>query len=228
MQHQILVKVSHADPIVAAGLGAALLGQVGVEVSQEDGSGASRPGVQRVIVADYATGLACASAQRAGRSLHEAPPAVLVMTQRHKQWEIRRALEAGVRGYLPLGCAIDELVFAVRALGAGVRHIGADAARLLAASLQQEALTPREAEVLSLVVEGCGNKAIARALEVGVGTVKTHLRSIYAKLDATTRTEAVAMAERRGLLDRASEIPVAAAFAPSRESRPQTIAVLVN
>ena len=201
MHKQVIVDVSHVDPVVEAGLSAALRKQADFEVAEANAS-APRAGASRhVVVTDYAAGLALVAAQRANPFAPAAPPAVLVMTTRNKESDIRRALEAGVRGYLLIGCSIDELVGAVRSLSAGVRHISVDAARLLADSIAREALTPREAEVLALVVEGLGNKAIARELDVGIGTVKSHLRSIYGKLNATTRTEAVTMAERRGLLD---------------------------
>ena len=201
MHKQIIVDVSHVDPVVEAGLSAALRKQADFEVADTDASDPRTGASRHVVVTDYAAALALVAAQRANPFAPSAPPAVLVMTTRHKESDIRRALEAGVRGYLLIGCSIDELVGAVRSLSAGMRHLSADAARLLADSIAREALTPREADVLALVVEGLGNKAIARALDVGIGTVKSHLRSIYGKLDATTRTEAVTMAERRGLLD---------------------------
>jgi two-component system NarL family response regulator len=206
MHRRITVEVSHVDPIVAAGLRAAL----GTQPDFEFDPGAVRALRSHrlpVVVTDYAGGLARVAAFRATR-FASAPPPVLVVTQQRKAWELRRALEAGVQGYLSIDSAIDELGIAVRSLDAGLRHIDAAAARLLADSFAQEALTPREEAVLRRVVEGLGNKAVARDLGIGIGTVKTHLRSIYGKLDATSRTEAVTVAERRGLLDRASPCPM--------------------
>lgn len=219
MHQQIIVDVSHVDPVVEAGISAALRRQADFDVAETECPGTRLGASRHVVVTDYAAGLALVSAQRANPFAPATAPAVLVMTPRHKESEIRRALEAGVRGYLLIGCSIDELVGAVRALSTGVRHISVEAARLLADSIAREALTPREAEVLALVVEGLGNKAIARDLDVGIGTVKSHLRSIYGKLNATTRTEAVTMAERRGLLEHI-EPPARSALSAGRTAEP--------
>lgn len=200
MNKRITVEVCHVDPIVAAGLRAALRCHADFDVEEQGSEGSRRSGPLPVVVADHAGGLALVEAFRATAFASAPLPPVLVVTQQRKAWELRRALEAGVQGYLSIACAIDELGAAVRSLGAGLRHIDAGAARLLADSVVQEALTPREEAVLTRVVEGLGNKAVARDLGIGVGTVKTHLRSIYGKLDATNRTEAANVAERRGLL----------------------------
>ena len=66
--------------------------------------------------------------------------------------------------------------------------------------MSSEALTPREIEVLALAAEGMGNRDIAEKLFIAEETVKTHLKSMLSKLDATSRTEAVAIAGRRGLV----------------------------
>lgn len=201
MNNRVAVHVSHIDPIVAAGLRAALQTQADFDVEGQ-GPDRTRPcNTLPVVVADYAGGLALVAAFRATAFASASLPPVLVVTPPRKAWEVRRALEAGVQGYLSIACDIDELGTAVRSLGAGLRHIDAAAARLLADSIVQEALTPREEAVLRRVADGLGNKAVARDLGIGVGTVKSHLRSIYGKLDATNRTEAVTVAERRGLLD---------------------------
>lgn len=217
MNNRITVDVSHADPIVAAGLRTALATQADFDIEEEASNRTRQSGPPPVVVADYAGGLALAAAFRA-RAFTSAPlPPVLIVTQQHKAWELRRALEAGVQGYMSIGCAIHELGTAVRSLDAGLRHIDAAAARLLADSVVQEALTPREEEVLRCVVEGLGNKGVARDLGIGVGTVKTHLRSIYSKLGATSRTEAVTVAERRGLLEK----PVQASHRVARTLAPE-------
>jgi DNA-binding NarL/FixJ family response regulator len=216
MNKRITVDVSHVDPIVAAGLRAALATQADFDVEEQASSRTRRFGPPPVLVADYAGGLALVAAFRATAFTSAPLPPVLIVTQQHKAWELRRALEAGVQGYMSIGCAIHELGTAVRSLDAGLRHIDAAAARLLADSIGQEALTPREEEVLRCVVEGLGNKAVARDLGIGIGTVKTHLRSIYSKIGAASRTEAVTVAERRGLLDNPVQVShgVARTLAP--------------
>lgn len=202
----IKVLVLHRDALVASGLAATLRERPEVElVDAQAGTceAASRPSEHRadVVVADYENGLALIVSDRARRSLrHAANASVLVVTQRESEREIRHALERGVRGYLVLGCSVDELVDAVRTLHRGVRYVGAAAARRLADSVACELLTARETEVLRLVVEGHGNKTIANRLDIAIGTVKTHLKAIFQKLEASSRTQVAAVAERRGLL----------------------------
>jgi DNA-binding NarL/FixJ family response regulator len=137
------------------------------------------------------------------------------VTTRQSEREIRHAMEVGARGYLIQGCAIVELIHAVRALGSGLRHIGALAAQRLADSVSGQSLTERENDVLRLLVEGHDNKTIARELEIAMGTVKSHLKTIFQKLDANSRTKVAAVAERRGLLT----IPVGAFHGPISTSR---------
>ena len=72
----------------------------------------------------------------------------------------------------------------------------------LAAQVSGERLTDRELEILGLMAAGQSNKAIARKLDISEGTVKTHVKSVPFKLGATSRTEAAAIAARRGLVRR--------------------------
>ena len=127
-------------------------------------------------------------------------PKVVILAGIDREWEIRSALSRGVRGYLLVGCALDELADGVRAVHRGARHLSPRVAARLAESMSVEPLTAREEEVLRLVVEGMCNKAIGRRLGIAVGTVKSHLKSTFDKLDVQSRTQAVAAVERRGLL----------------------------
>jgi DNA-binding NarL/FixJ family response regulator len=78
--------------------------------------------------------------------------------------------------------------------------VSPEVAAKLASRISEEELTNRELEILTLLAEGKSNKLIARELNISEGTVKTHVKSILEKLDATSRTEAVAVAARRGLI----------------------------
>ncbi len=194
----IKVHVVYGDALVAAGLSATLRGAPGFSLLEPAGAASTEAaGAADVVVTDYEHGLRMLA--RAAERPRHAPP-VLIVTARDTESEIRHALEQGARGYLLLGCSIDELVTGVRALCAGMRHIAGRAAQRLADSVACEALTGREQAVLQLVVVGLGNKAIARRLDIALGTVKSHLKSIFQKLDAASRTEVAAIAERRGLL----------------------------
>jgi two-component system NarL family response regulator len=203
----IQVQVVHCDALVAAGLVATLRDQGDIGLVWPVGGDRESPGTAArhrvdVIVADYERGLSLLARARVEHPsrLGAMHPPVLIVSQRDTEFEIRHALEAGARGFLLLGCGVDELVNGVRALRAGLRHLDGKAAQRLADSVACEALTDREQAVLRLVVEGLGNKAIANRLEIAIGTVKSHLKSIFQKLNAASRTEVATVAERRGLL----------------------------
>jgi DNA-binding NarL/FixJ family response regulator len=195
----IRVLVMHAEPLLAVGLAAALRQVPGFSVQVHGGEGLSAEAVD-VIVADYQDGVQLASAPGI-RAPGLKTARVLVMTTQDREHEVRLALEAGVHGYLLLGCPIQELIAGVNALGRGSRYLCLAVAQRMAESLTREALTPREADVLRLLVRGQCNKSIAKQLEIAVGTVKAHVKAIMGKLDASSRTQAASVAAQRGLID---------------------------
>ena len=195
------VLVMHAEPLLAVGLAAALHQQSDLEVFTADPAGPP-PAIIDVVITDHAAALRLAAQARChalDRSL--AGARVLVVTTADGEHDVRQALEIGVHGYLLLGCSIEELLAGVRTLGRGARYLCLAVAQRMAESLTREALTAREAEVLRLVARGQCNKAIARELEIALGTVKAHVKAIMAKLDASCRTQAASIAARRGLVD---------------------------
>ena len=190
------VHIMHADPVMTVGLHAILaeLPELRVTTSLRQPEGQR---VARVLVADYDTGIALAR-----RPMPEAlrNPAVLIVTQLDKEWEVRIAMDAGVHGYVLQSCNPDEVQKAVAALAQGQRYLTESVTRSVADSLSRETLTGRETDVLQLLAQGCCNKSIARKLGIGVGTVKTHVKGVMSKLDATARTHAVVVATQRGLI----------------------------
>ena len=190
------VHIIHTDPVMTAGLHAILADRQEWRVSTHP----SQPEAQqaaRVLVADYDTGLALArQPEHAGLRRRS----VLIVTQLDKEWEVRLALDAGVHGYVLQSCSQDELLEAVASLAQGQRYLSESVTRSVADSLSRETLTGRETDVLQLLAEGCCNKSIARRLGIGVGTVKTHVKGVMSKLDATARTHAVVVATQRGLI----------------------------
>ena len=112
-----------------------------------------------------------------------------------------RALRAGAVGYLLKSQVLDELVKTVRAVHAGGKHLPDEVAKELAAHLGEHALSEREIQVLRAVAQGNSNKRVADALGVTEQTIKAHMKSIIAKLDANDRTHAVTIALRRGILE---------------------------
>lgn len=131
----------------------------------------------------------------------EAPGAkIIALTSYDGDQDIYRALEAGVRGYLLKEMVHTEVVRAIRIVHGGKRFIPLEVTQQLNGFFPEVALTPREAEVLSLVARGFGNKEIGDVLGTASGTVKAHVQSILSKLGAKDRTHAVAIALRRGII----------------------------
>ena len=120
------------------------------------------------------------------------------------------ALRLGVRAILPRSATKSEIIAAVVAAATGLFVLHPDAVETLQATLPStartlptsplQALTPREIEVLGMLAEGMGNKTIARQLGISEHTVKFHVASILHKLNASSRTEAVTLGARLGLI----------------------------
>lgn len=137
-------------------------------------------------------------------------PAIVVLADYlHGDWTTE-ALRLGVQGVLPRSATAEEIVPTVIAAAAGLVVLHSDifdsllpvlppSARTLP-SPPLQALTPREIEVLAMLSEGLGNKAIARRLGISEHTVKFHVSSIFSKLNASSRTEAVTLGARQGLI----------------------------
>jgi len=135
--------------------------------------------------------------------------AVVVLSEQPKTAWLSRALRAGVRAVLPRDATPDQLRAALEAAAAGllVVHpsevsavLHAPAALSSPISELPEQLTPREREVLQMISGGLGNKEIAGRLSISEHTVKFHVASILGKLGASTRTEAVSIGIRHGLV----------------------------
>jgi DNA-binding NarL/FixJ family response regulator len=111
------------------------------------------------------------------------------------------ALRAGASGYLLKSLVRAELLDTIRAVHAGKRRVPPEIATEIAEHVADDSLTERETEILKGVAAGKSNKRIAAELDISEGTVKTHMKSILPKLDASDRTHAVMIALRRGILD---------------------------
>jgi len=114
--------------------------------------------------------------------------------------EIQRALAAGAQGYLLKNMPRKKLVEAVRKVRAGAKSIPPEVAAQLAEHMGEELLTRREMEVLQQMAGGNRNKDIADLLFISEETVKGHVKHIMEKLSANDRTDAVAIAVRRGII----------------------------
>lgn len=135
--------------------------------------------------------------------------AVVVLTDQLPAGRLADALRAFVRAILPADVSPDQLIAAIEAATLGLvilhpRQVGSVLPAESAESHQladlAEPLTPRESQVLQMLASGLGNKEIAAKLSISEHTVKFHVASILGKLDAATRTEAVSIGIRRGLV----------------------------
>ena len=125
---------------------------------------------------------------------------IIVLSSYDGDADIQRALDAGAQGYVAKGLVRDELLTAIRTVSAGRKHIPPTIAQRIVGYMQEDAMSEREVQVLSLVALGKRNKEIAADLTIAEDTVKMHVRNIFSKLNVTDRTEAVTVALRRGII----------------------------
>ena len=125
---------------------------------------------------------------------------ILILTTYDGDEDIYRGMRAGAKAYLLKDTPREELLQCIRAVYHGESYIPPAVAAKLASQVSGERLTGREVEILTLMARGSSNKAIGRELGISEGTVKTHVKSILQKLDATSRTEAASIAAKRGLV----------------------------
>jgi DNA-binding NarL/FixJ family response regulator len=125
---------------------------------------------------------------------------IIVLTTFDGDEDIYRALQAGARAYLLKGMFGDELMDAIRAVHAGKSRIPPAVAERLANRMGGPGLTPRELDVLRLIVSGNSNKEIGEGLRISEATVKTHINNILSKLGVTDRTQATTTALQRGIV----------------------------
>jgi DNA-binding NarL/FixJ family response regulator len=144
----------------------------------------------------------------ATRRLRQSAPEarVVILTMHGEEETIARALRAGALAYLLKDCSSDQVAETLHAVAAGDTDLSADLARSLLAELPgpeptvATSLSQREAEVLQLFADGCSTVEVGQKLYISAKTVKNHLASIYEKLDARDRTQAVLTAVRMGII----------------------------
>lgn len=125
-------------------------------------------------------------------------PAVLVLTAYANDEQIDAVLRAGARGYLLKGAALEEIERAIRTVARGETYLDSRVASRVVALSRAPRLSPREREVLRLMMDGRSNKEIASSLKVTERTVKFHVTAIFNKLGAENRAQAVSIAHQRG------------------------------
>jgi DNA-binding NarL/FixJ family response regulator len=126
-------------------------------------------------------------------------PRIIVMTAFESEEDIRRASGAGAKGYLVKGADPQKIRAAIRTVAAGQSLLPAEVSQLAESGAHPE-LSKRELQVLQHMANGRSNMEIAHILYISEDAVKGHVRSILTRLDAMGRTEAIAIATRRGLI----------------------------
>jgi DNA-binding NarL/FixJ family response regulator len=201
---RILIVDDH--PVVREGLVAIIGTQPDMEVVGEAASGdealslfaAKKPDVTLMDVRlPGISGIDVAAKLRE----HEAEARVVMFTSYAREEEIYEALKAGAWSYIRKGAARSELLQAIRAVHAGQRYISPEIGRHLADHVSHNELSVREREVLRHMFEGRSNKEIAGTLSISEHTVNIHVKNILGKLGAASRTEAVTVALRKGILN---------------------------
>lgn len=133
--------------------------------------------------------------------LSEFPEARVVLLSIYETSEsLWRATEAGALGCVSKGVDIDEIITAIRAVASGAPYYSEGLEKKLDERRGQEALSPRETEVLAQIVSGYSNKEIVANLGISISTVKHHIESIFTKLGVYDRTQAVTAAVKRGIV----------------------------
>ena len=209
-ENPVRVLVADDEPLVRSGLRLILDAEPDLEVVGEAGDGAQAVELARTLRPD----VVCMDVRMPGVDGLRAtelvlrlpdPPRVLVVTTFEHDGYVLDALTVGASGFLLKRAGADEMVQAVRTVAVGQSLLYPQALRDLVrtrprATTGAPVLTPREREVLGLVAEGMTNAEIATALVVGVETVRTHVASVLAKLQARDRTQAVVLGYRAGLV----------------------------
>lgn len=205
MNKRIQILISDDHPVVREGLAALINRRPDMRVVAEAGNG--REAVDAFLrlrpdVALMDLRMPQMDGVQAISAIREAAPdaRIIVLTTYDSDEDIYRALRAGAKAYLLKDARREELLDCIRTVYEGRSWIPAAVATKLASRVGASELTPRELEVLRLMVAGKSNKEIGAILFVAEGTVKVHVSHIMEKLGTTGRTEAVSVALKRGLI----------------------------
>jgi two-component system NarL family response regulator len=202
---KIRVVLADDHPVVRNGLAAMVDQQADMEVVAEAGDGDEAIALYRRFQPDVMV-LDLRMPKRDGvavvQQVMEVNPKarLLIMTTYDGDEDIFRCLSQGAKGYLLKDAPRQEILFAIRAVSEDRPYTSSTIAAKALQRMGKPSLTQRELDVLQQVALGRSNKDIARRLSITEGTAKTHVKSILTKLDAISRTEAVAVAHKRGLI----------------------------
>src|SRR5580658_11375856 len=203
-ERKIGILVVDDHPIMRLGVAAIIAAQPDMEVSGQAGTGEEAVRLFKRHTPDVTLmdlRLPGMSGLEALRQIRQCDPRArcVVLTTYEGDEDIHQALAAGAAGYLIKAMSNDTLVDAIRRVYAGKRFLPSGLARSLATRTPNSNLSPREREVLSLLVQGKTNKDIGAALHITEATVKCHVSVILERLGVSDRTQAVIAALQRGL-----------------------------
>jgi two-component system NarL family response regulator len=202
----IRVLIADDHPVVCLGLLGIINGQPDMVVVGQARTGTQAVTMARkhspdVILMDLRMpemgGVEAIAAIRAERS----DSAVIVLTTYQGDEDIRKAIAAGAQAYLVKGMSHLKLLDAIRSVRAGQQYFPRSIRNSVPGKLNRSALSPRELDILRLIVKGLNNQEIAEALNITRGTVKWHVNIILRRLDVNDRTQAVVVAAQRGIVE---------------------------
>ncbi len=202
---KIRVVLADDHPVVRNGLAAMVDQQADMEVVAEAGDGDEAIALYQQFRPDVMV-LDLRMPKRDGVAVVQQVMAahpkarLLVMTTYDGDEDIFRCLSQGAKGYILKDAPRQEILSAIRAVSEDRPYTSSSIAAKALQRMAKPSLTQRELDVLQLVAAGRSNKDIARRLSITEGTAKTHVKSILTKLDAISRTEAVAVAHKRGMI----------------------------
>ena len=182
----------------------------GFEVAGEAGDGAEAVELAAALLPDVVlmdVTMPVLDGIEATRRIRERVPdvRVVMLTMHADDATMAQAIRVGADGYLVKDCSTDEIADTLRQVASGQTSVSREVAvsmlrEVSAASDSEEIMSPREEEVLQLIADGCSSPEVAERLFISQKTVKNHLASIYQKLDARDRTQAVLRALRMGIV----------------------------
>ena len=204
---EITVLLADDHEVVREGLRLALLRSAHIRVVGEAADGASAVALTErrrpdVVIMDLR--MPDMDGLEATEKLLELVPntGVLIFTAYGERSLLQRGLESGARGYILKEAPHETLLRAIEKVAAGETFVDPGLmAEFVSAQGQADVLTPREREILQLLADGMSNADVAAKLFISQETVKSHVRHILAKLEADTRTQAVAIALREAMID---------------------------